>query len=91
MGEVTGGRTRDKSHQVRGRKTKESSSNKQLMSGTVPKLSSVSVTVPAAVLHAVFIPLEDPWRQQMKWGCVLCIAEWHCPPSCQAAWTQSLW
>lgn len=56
MGEVTGRRTRDKSHQVQGRKTKESRSNKQLICKTVSKLSSISVTVLAAVLHVALYP-----------------------------------
>lgn len=56
MGEAAGRRTRDKSHQVRGRKTKENRSNKQLICKTVSKLSSVSVAVLAAVLHVVLYP-----------------------------------
>lgn len=93
MGEVTGGRTRDKSHQVRGRKTKESQSNKQLICKTVSKLSSISVL--DAVLHVVLYPQEGSLgtaNHLPKIGiCPVCLAECHCPLSCKAALTQSLW
>lgn len=78
MGEAAGGRTRDKSHQERGRKTKENWSNKQLICKTVSKLSSISVAVLTAVLHVVLYPqwgsLETANHLPKIGICPVCVA-----------------
>lgn len=78
MGEAAGGRTRDKSHQERGRKTKENWSNKQLICKTVSKLSSISVAVLAAVLRVILYPqwgsLETANHLPKIGICPVCVA-----------------